>query len=158
MPWFFPQHWYRNLQSLNFIRTTGLDFSVFGWFTNFSRQERIIVQMKLNSNEVQQAAAACKLNFYKKFEQRFCRPFRALSKIKYFSYDPKVLMLKMCQVWLTIYLQLDPVLHGLPLSDVVVGGGAREAVAVVAGLGVVQQHRLCEVVVRCLVNHLTFKI
>ena len=41
---------------------------------------------------------------------------------------------------LTIYLQLDFVLHDVPLPDVVVGGGADEEVAVVAGLGVVQQH------------------
>ena len=39
-----------------------------------------------------------------------------------------------------------------------VGGGAGETVAVVAGLGVVEQERLCEVVVRGLVNHLTFQI
>ena len=59
---------------------------------------------------------------------------------------------------LTIYLQLDRVLHGLPLPHVLVGGGADEAVAVVAGLGVVEQQRLREVVVRRHVNHLTFKI
>ena len=55
---------------------------------------------------------------------------------------------------LTIYLQLDFVLHHVPLPDVVVGGGADEEVAVVAGLGVVQQHWLAGIVVGGGVNDL----
>ena len=97
--------------------------------------------MKVNSNEVQHS---CRLQI--KFLQKVqtaatCRPF----------WDLPV------SLRLTIYLQLDPVLHTVPLPHVVVGGGAGEAVAVVAGLGVVEQHRLREVVVRSRVNHLTFE-
>ena len=98
--------------------------------------------MKVNSNEVQHS---CRLQI--KFLQKVqtaatCRPF----------WDHSV------SLRLTIYLQLDPVLHAVPLPHVVVGGGAGETVAVVAGLRVVEQERLCEVVVRGLVNHLTFQI
>ena len=55
---------------------------------------------------------------------------------------------------LTIYLQFDFVLHHVPLPDVVVGGGADEEVAVVARLGVVQQHWLAGIVVGGGVNDL----
>ena len=59
---------------------------------------------------------------------------------------------------LTIYLQLDFVLHHVPLPDVVVGGGADDGVVVVGGLGVVQQQRLREVVMRSGIDNLQQRI
>ena len=55
---------------------------------------------------------------------------------------------------LTIYLQLDFVLHDVPLPDVVVGGGADDGVVVVGRLGVVQQQGLREVVMRSGIDNL----
>ena len=95
-----------------------MDFPVFGSFTNFSRQLRIIGQMKLSTAWLLGCTSCFKLNLDKKLQhQQLLRSFG-----------------------LTIYLQFDFVLHHVPLPDVVVGGGADEEVAVVAGLGVVQQH------------------
>lgn len=59
---------------------------------------------------------------------------------------------------LTIYLQLDFVLHDVPLPDVVVGGGADDGVMVVGRLGVVEQQRLREVVMRSGIDNLQQRI
>ena len=102
----------------NFYPDGEVDFPVFGSFTNFSRQLRIIGQMKLSTAWLQACTSCFKLNLDKKLQhQQLLRSFG-----------------------LTIYLQFDFILHHVPLPDVVVGGGADEEVAVVARLGVVQQH------------------
>ena len=101
----------------NFYPDGEVDFPVFGSFTNFSRQLRIIGQMKLSTAWLQGCTSCFKLNLDKKLQhQQLLRSFG-----------------------LTIYLQFDFVLHHVPLPDVVVGGGADDGVVVVGRLGVIEQ-------------------